>query len=217
MAPAGPRAPPIDGRALDRDVAGAAFAHQRLLATLDAGGIDPRRPSRLPGWTIGHVLTHVARNASSHLRMLDGLEQYEGGAAGRAADIEAGAGRDLGALVDDVRRTIWALEQRWAAGVDWSGVARATRGDVAKVDLPFFRWRETEVHHVDLGLGYEFADLPSEYVRLELRRQEMAWAARRPMGLTRLPDAALAVPPHERLAWLLGRADIAGLEPAGVL
>jgi hypothetical protein len=32
-----------------------------------------------------------------------------------------------------------------------------------------------------------------------------------------MPPAALAVPPHERLAWLLGRREIDGLEPAGVL
>jgi hypothetical protein len=31
-----------------------------------------------------------------------------------------------------------------------------------------------------------------------------------------LPPEALAAPPHERLAWLLGRTAIADLEPAGV-
>jgi maleylpyruvate isomerase len=206
------------GRALNRDVAGAAAAHQRLLATLDgAADADPSASSRLPGWTVGHVLTHLARNAESHIRLLDGLTQYEGGAQGRAAAIEAGASRELSTLVSDVRRTIWGLEQRWASQRDWDGVAHATRGDVSRVDLPFLRWRETEVHHVDLGLGYEMADLPSEYVRLELRRLEMLWAARRPMGMTALPAEALAAPPHERLAWLLGRAPLADLPPAMLL
>ena len=36
---------------------------------------------------------------------------------------------------------------------------------------------------------------------------EMRWNARRPMGLTGLPDEALPAPPHVRLAWLLGRTD----------
>jgi hypothetical protein len=40
------------------------------------------------------------------------------------------------------------------------------------------------------------------------------WAARRPMGLTTLPEAALHRPPHERLAWLLGRAELDDLPPA---
>ena len=47
-------------------------------------------------------------------------------------------------------------------------------------------------------------------------RMEMRWNARRPMGLTGLPDEALRAPPPVRLAWLLGRTTIEGLEPAGV-
>lgn len=207
-------------RALDRDVAGAADAHQRLLATLDAwierGAPTPDGPSMLPGWSIGHVLTHLARNADSHVRMLAGLDQYEGGAAGREADIEAGAGRDPEALVGDVRRTIWALESAWATHAQWDATARRAVGTVPMRELPFLRWREAEVHHVDLGLGTTFADISPEYLRLELRRMEMLWRARRPMGLTPLPEAALTRPPHERLAWLLGRGSIDGLEPAGI-
>lgn len=207
-------------RALDRDVAGAADAHQRLLATLDAwverGDPAPDHPTALPGWTIGHVLTHLARNADSHVRMLAGLDQYEGGVVGREADIEAGAGRSADALVADVRRTIWALESAWAGHADWDATARRAVGTVPMRDLPFRRWREAEVHHIDLGLGITFADVSPEYLRLELRRMEMLWRARRPMGLTPLPEAALARPPHERLAWLLGRGSIDGLDPAGI-
>ena len=40
---------------------------------------------------------------------------------------------------------------------------------------------------------------------------EMRWNARRPMGMTGLPQAALDAPPHERLAWLLGRTSIGDL------
>jgi maleylpyruvate isomerase len=83
-------------------------------------------------------------------------------------------------------------------------------------ELPFMRAREVEVHHVDLDVGYEFDDLPADYVRLELRRMEMLWRARRPMGMTALPAAALAARPPERLAWLLGRAEIEGLAPASI-
>ena len=82
--------------------------------------------------------------------------------------------------------------------------------------LPARRWRETEVHHADLGLGYTFADMPADFVRPELRRMEMQWQARQPMGLTTLPEAVLHRPPHERLAWLMGRLEIDGVAPAGV-
>ena len=89
-------------------------------------------------------------------------------------------------------------------------------GDVRVGDLPYLRIREAAIHHVDLGLGFEFTDLPPEYLREELRRMEMLWRARQPMGLTSLPAPALAAPPPERLAWLMGRSTIDGLEPAGV-
>ncbi len=71
----------MDARRLDRDVAGAAAAHQGLLAMLDeqlvADSLDGSAPSRLPGWTIGHVLTHLARNADSIVRVLVATEQGE--------------------------------------------------------------------------------------------------------------------------------------------
>ena len=30
--------------------------------------------------------------------------------------------------------------------------------------VPFRRWTEVELHHVDLGIGYELEDLPAEFV-----------------------------------------------------
>ena len=45
---------------------------------------------------------------------------------------------------------------------------------------------------------------------------EMVWRARKPMGLTPLPPAVLAVPPGDRLAWMVGRNEIEGVEPAGL-
>ena len=63
-------------RALDDDVAGCAAAHQRLLGDLDSvletADVDPTQASRLPGWTVGHVLTHLARNADALRNMIEG-------------------------------------------------------------------------------------------------------------------------------------------------
>ena len=162
-----------------------------------------RRPSRLPGWTVGHVLTHLARNADSHVRMLlaaergETVEQYAGGADQREADIEAGAGRPRDALVTDVGQSAIDLEAVWettsAAGL---GRARPAPGTPWPCDdLPFRRWREVEVHHVDLGLGYEPTDWPDEYVAREL-----------PLALAGVPGR-VADPAQRRLllAWLLDR------------
>lgn len=144
-------------------------------------------------------------------------EQYEGGRLARNAAIEAGAGRSAGDLIADVRETIYALEAAWfsATVTTWSGYGIKSHSDGARVriaDLVMMRWRETEVHHADLLASVSFADWSSRYVRLDLDHQVMQWRARKPMGLTVLPEQALRLAPHDRLAWLLGRLEVPGLE-----
>src|SRR3954470_8521222 len=76
-----------------------------------------RQPSLLPDWTVGHVLSHIARNADSVVRRLEGaargvvVDQYVGGPEGRATEIEEGAGRPATDLAADVRRTALEVEQ----------------------------------------------------------------------------------------------------------
>jgi maleylpyruvate isomerase len=183
------------------DIAGMLAAHRRLEAALE--GLDDataRRPSLLPDWTVGHVLTHVARNADSVTVRIEGAlagevrDQYPGGAAGRKADIEAGAGRSAAELVDDVREANARLEAAIAGLPDdaWGRLSRNLGGEEQAVALlPFARWREVEVHHVDLGLGYSpdqwpeaLADrwLPALLPALPGRsdpRALLAWALRR--------------------------------------
>jgi maleylpyruvate isomerase len=105
------------------------------------------------------------------------------------------------------------LETAWASCTleGWRGRGSTNRGEVAIADLPFRRWREVEVHHADLGLRLTSEGWSPEYVRRELARQEMTWKARLPVGLGGLPAAALTLPPHRRLAWLLGREQVEGL------
>jgi len=169
--------------------------------------VDPGRPSELPGWTVGHVLTHLARNADSHVRMLAGQVQYPGGAEQREGDIAAGAGRPWAEQVADLAAAHARLAAAWDAVADGSALA----------DLPLRRWREVELHRIDLGLGYTFADLPAEYVRRELAALTMRYRASRPIGLTELPTQVARAAPAVRLAWLTGRAEVDGLPPAAVL
>lgn len=210
-------------RELDDQVAGCSAAHQRLLADLESRDDDwCQADSALPGWTRGHVLTHLARNAESHTRMFVAAsegretEQYEGGRPARNAAIEAGADRAARDLIADVRKTIYGLEAAWfsATATTWSGFGIKSHAQGARVrisDLVMMRWRETEVHHADLLASVSFADWSANYVRRDLDYQVMQWRARKPMGLTVLPEGALKLAPHDRLAWLLGRLDIAGL------
>jgi maleylpyruvate isomerase len=184
-------------------------SHRRLFATLD--GLDDasaRGASRLPGWSVGHLLTHVARNADSMVRRFDGalrdevVDQYPGGEAGREAEIEAGAGRPAAELVSDVRVTAEAAERAAAALPDeaWDRLGRSTGGQTHTMRRVLTgRIREVELHHVDLGLGYEPADWPADFARAELDRA--------------LEHLAGRVDPRAFLAWLSGRGPAPELPP----
>jgi maleylpyruvate isomerase len=198
---------------------GVRASHIRLSSTLDSLDDDTvRAPSLLPRWTVGHVLTHLARNAEGQERALLGalrgevVARYPGGSTQRDADIERGSGRPVDVLVADVRGTSARLETTWDDMTDLAWDGHTTFEGLERVDsLPFARWREVEVHHADLGLGYTSDDWPAGYVRRDLAAKTMAWRARMPMGLTELPAATLALSPAKRLAWLLGRREVDGL------
>ena len=208
----------IDPQRVARDIEALDESQQRLVTGLRSiAAVDPATPSELPAWTVGHVLTHIARNADSTLRMLAGLPQYWKGIESRVADIELGAGRSWDELVDDVATTNEAVIRRVREVGDWSGTVQSTTAVRPKATVPEMRRREVEIHHIDLGLGYGFADLPADFVGFESRRLTMLWQARQPMGLTVIPEAVLSLPEHERLAWLCGRRALDGVEPAGVL
>jgi len=203
-------------RDLDRDVAGAAAAHQRLLDALDGSHrLEPDRPTRTASITLADLLESLVADAAALIGVLGDaptppLEKLPRDAstrrvtaAGTAAGGSAGAA-PLSDLTRRVRQSIWGLESAWAGVSDWSGSAEVSPGvTMARREVPFRRWRAVEMAHIEADLGYDFGDLPTEYLRLELRRQEMIWRARRPMGLGELPDAVLELPPHARLAWFV--------------
>jgi maleylpyruvate isomerase len=177
------------------------------------------------------VLTHIARNADGIAGMFDAAatgrvgDQYPGGLEQRAADIEAGAARSAAELREDVRATCGRLERAWLETTDeaWaSGSGRTTRGVMSLPEILFRRWREVEVHHADLGLGFDWRDWSDEYVDLELDEAALGLAPRLPgeMAVRLQPTDAigcwiietvpqervvLTAPRHELLAWLLGR------------
>lgn len=211
-------------RALDDQVAGCAAAHQRLMAVLDAAvdtnAVDPLAPSLLPGWTIGHVLTHLARNADGFRNMIEGAalgevrSMYVSQEA-RDGDIEAGAARPLDALLNDVRTSAWALESSWArlSNDAWNGQGLTRTGPTPIKGLPWRRWREVEVHQADMGLAFGPADWSPEFVSAGLTERLDEWSAAEGTD-TPLPEEVSAAEPWQQLAWLLGRP--AGLTTPGV-
>ncbi|MEV4708286.1 maleylpyruvate isomerase family mycothiol-dependent enzyme [Actinoplanes sp. NPDC049316] len=202
-------------------------ATERLIRT--AEGLEPgaeTAPSRLPGWTIGHVLTHVARNADAYTNLLTwartGVETpaYATPTA-RAEGIEAGCRRPLDEQIADLRDSHERFADAAAAmpAEAWTFHLAATGQSAAVV--PWARLREVEVHHVDLGRGYTPEDW-SDAFALRLLREIVAGAGKdapalvlRPHGL----DHSLSIgtvtdgtptiggPTRSIASWLAGRTD----------
>ncbi|HEX4812154.1 MAG TPA: maleylpyruvate isomerase family mycothiol-dependent enzyme [Nonomuraea sp.] len=221
-----------------------ASATNQLLATAASlTDADLAAPSRLPGWTRGHVLAHVARNADSHLNLLTwartgvrtpqyaslqdrtaGIESAAGQPAARhLADLEEGAAR-LAAAVRDLPREAWSAPvegMRPPPHPAWYVLVR--------------RLREIGFHHVDLDAGYGPADWTETFVRRELHDCLATWPGERgTVSEIRLLDDGRTAPherrwsglgdgpavqgtPRDMLAWLTGRSDGEGvsLVPVG--
>jgi maleylpyruvate isomerase len=198
-----------------------------------------RGPSRLPGWSRGHVATHVARQADGLVRLAgwartgDGADMYDSPGQ-REQEIEAGALRSGLDLQVDLDTSAGQLEQAFEA-VQEAGALDAVvelRGGLrvpARL-LPLARLLEVSLHHVDLDVGYELADIDDPTADWLLE-----WSAFRLRERDEFPRLELVSPTtrmtvgssgavrtvHGRsadlLGWLTGRADGAALEGAGSL
>jgi maleylpyruvate isomerase len=182
-------------------------AHGRVesaLATLTDN--EAHEASLLPGWSRAHVVTHLARNADALNRLAVGVltgtpaEMYPGGPDARKAAIEEGAGRPASLLAADLHfagsRAIDTLSRLAGMLLD---VPVMWRKPITARDLPTLRWRELEIHHLDLALGYTARDWSAEFVRACLETELPALREHAP-GV-RPPD----LPDAELLAWLVGR------------
>lgn len=215
----------LDAKQLDACVEGCAATHQDLLAVVDALTHEQfGSPSLLPGWSRGTLIGHLALNAQSHVHLLacaargEEGQQYPGGPDSRDIAIQKAASWSHEKATAELRKAVYSLEGAWAGCTydTWQGTGVTATGSViAMHELPFLRWRECVVHLTDLDVGRGWELWPALYVRLELERQKMAWAASHAMGLTQLPKIALQLPENQRLAWLLRRTDVDGL-PQGL-
>jgi maleylpyruvate isomerase len=121
-------------------------------------------PSGLTGWTRGHVVSHLARNADGLLNLLiwarTGIEHpMYASHADRDADIEEGAHR----LARVQQEDLWAAHQRFCQAADklstadWAANVTDRQGRPLAASLvPWMRLTEVLVHLVDLDLGADF-------------------------------------------------------------
>ncbi|MEU6280586.1 maleylpyruvate isomerase family mycothiol-dependent enzyme [Streptomyces sp. NPDC047028] len=199
-------------------------ATERLLtavAKLDNASLA--EPSRLPGWTRGHVLAHLSRNADALVNVLEGRPMYESAEA-RDGDIEQGASRTLDVQLADLRESAARFQDLGAAPADWTRTVELRNGVTdSAARVPFRRWAEVDLHHVDLGIGYELEDLPAEFAEREIDFLTQRFDRHKdvpPTGLTSgsgrvwttgggAPGGPVEVegPAPDLLGWLAGRRD----------
>ncbi|WP_432010626.1 maleylpyruvate isomerase family mycothiol-dependent enzyme [Streptomyces cucumeris] len=198
-------------------------AHARVLELLD--GFDDRlknADSALPGWTRGHVLRHLADNAHAFARQarsaLSGelVVLYDGGQSGRDLSIERGAALPSARLRDELELAQRDLEDVWRGlmPTDWSLPVRFRHATV--LDTALARWREAEIHAVDLALGYRPRDWPLDFAlhaleflaprapagtRLVLRATDHAFTET--LGTGSVVEVTGAV--RDLAAWMAGR------------
>ena len=210
----------------------------RLLASAEALSDEQmREPSLLPGWSRGHVLTHVARNADGLSNLLawarTGTEtpQYASQDE-RDAQIAAGAGRPAAEICADVAQSAEEFTARAAelSAQDWTAQVRGLRGPAHPAWFTLHRrLTEVHIHHVDLAAGYEPADWPDWFIADMLYRVTGQLAGDEAAPAAVLTDAdtgrqfllrpdlgselVITGPGHALLAWLTGRDSGAGLAP----
>ncbi|MCL8016696.1 maleylpyruvate isomerase family mycothiol-dependent enzyme [Streptomyces sp. AS02] len=208
-------------------------SHARVLELVDQ--LDDQQKNAacaLPGWTRGHVLKHLADNARAFERQarasLRGelVDMYDGGQSGRDQAIGQGAARPLAELREDLRLAQGALEGAWRrlTAADWHRTVRFRHATV--LDTALARWREAEIHAVDLAVGYRPRDWTRDFAehalgflsdrgpvgtRLLLRATDVEFT--RALGTGTTVEVSGAV--RDLAAWMAGRGTDGPLDTSG--
>jgi maleylpyruvate isomerase len=214
------------------DLTGLKDATERLLGTVDALDDDAiAQPSLLPGWTRGHVLAHIARNADALVNVLAGRPMYASNEA-RDAAIERGAARPAAVHREDIRESAARLEANLAAlsGEEWQATVELRGGVTDRAaGIPFRRWVEVDLHHIDLGAGRTVADLPGAFLDHALDYLAARFSGRADLPLIELraedgrtwrtggsgSPVAVVGTPADLVGWLTGRTSGGGLTTTG--
>ncbi|GAA3832717.1 maleylpyruvate isomerase family mycothiol-dependent enzyme [Streptomyces coacervatus] len=214
---------------------------RRLEQTVDALPLTAvAEPSALPGWTRGHLLTHLARNADALVNLLTwartGIRTpMYASPEQRGADIEAGAGRPLAEQRTDVRESAARFRKAAEALTDdaWSATVVSGQGrEIPASQVPWLRAREVWIHLVDLDVGVGMETLPPD-LAWALVQDVAGWMSARigegvgaqltadGFGTVALgtPSSGVTVsgPPYALATWLTGRDGSEELHVTGEL
>jgi maleylpyruvate isomerase len=204
-------------------------ASARYLATVDGlSEADFAAASVLPGWSVAHVISHVASNATGITRAIDAAIAgdpvpwvYETN-AGRDAEIDERAAWPSARLADLNRQSVTDLKTSLAGVTDqWEVLLpRVIDGPAWSIlDWVGARWREVEIHHTDMGVGYTHHDWDDAFVDYLTsvaafdREPEVALTLRSPDGDVEVGGGGQVVSGSRRdlVWWLIGRGGGAGV------
>ncbi|MFD7155934.1 maleylpyruvate isomerase family mycothiol-dependent enzyme [Kribbella sp. NPDC059898] len=146
-----------------------AIADQLLALTADLDDPTARGESVLPGWSRGHVITHLAYFSEAMTRQVEEalqgrlVEVYDGGRPARDAAIEAGADRPAAELKSHLTQAVTALLASWdkVSPTDWP-LPILHRNSNLSAGLQA-TWRELTIHTSDLDLGVTPATWPDDF------------------------------------------------------
>ena len=212
----------------ERVLAWVAEGQRRLEDTVGSlAAASVSAPSALPGWTRGHLLTHLARNADALVNLLNWARtgiptpMYPSPDR-RTTDIEAGADRPLAEQAADVRESAARFTEAAEALTDdaWSAAVTSGQGrEIPASEVPWLRAREVWIHLVDLRVGVGMDVLPPDLAWV-LVRDVAGWMSARVgpesgaeltadgtvvLGTPSASGATVSGPPHALAAWLTGR------------
>ncbi len=153
-------------------------ATRRLVRSVDSLDDEGwRAPSLLPDWSRAHLVAHLVLNAEGLAGALEGLRAGEPAPMyvspeARDHDIE-----ELSVVeVHPVRDRLLASTSRFADAVaamdeqHWGQRIKRVPGGItfAAAAVPAMRWREVEIHHADLMVGYSHRDWPTNFTEAAL-------------------------------------------------
>ncbi|WP_410785065.1 maleylpyruvate isomerase family mycothiol-dependent enzyme [Kribbella sp. C-35] len=147
------------------------IADQLLAVTADLDDASARAGSGLPGWSRGHVITHIANFSEAMTRQVDEalqgrlVEVYDGGRPARDAAIEAGADRPAAELRSHLTQAVTTLLASWdkVGPTDWP-LPILHRNSNLSAGLQA-TWRELTIHTTDLDLGITATTWSDDFCR----------------------------------------------------
>jgi maleylpyruvate isomerase len=186
-----------------------------VLEKYDWSAADVAAPSLCTGWTRGHVLTHIARNADGIADTVEGalrgeiVERYPDGWDARNAAIDAGSTRPYEELVEDVRNSAERVDRVLQAVQQADGWELPTAENGTPEGWVYRRTREVLVHHVDLAGDYTPDRWPALFVSTELPEAAKSLETRVTEGAVRVSVTAdgSVSPDHVGAEWFAGSGE----------